>query len=66
MRATSSGLLRVDKKKVADKAHLDGTYLLCSSDPKLSAENIALGCKQPAVRLAAVLLAQSASRGANP
>lgn len=31
---------------IATKANLDGKYLLRSSDPKPSAEDIALGCKQ--------------------
>jgi hypothetical protein len=46
LRTTPSGLLRVDKKKIAAEANLDGKYLLRSSDPKLSAEDIALGYKQ--------------------
>ncbi|MFG2525409.1 hypothetical protein [Streptomyces sp. NPDC048527] len=46
LRATPGGLLRVDKKKIAAEANLDGKYLLRSSDPKLSAEDIALGYKQ--------------------
>lgn len=46
LRTTPGGLLRVDKKKIASEANLDGKYLLRSSDPKLSAEDIALGYKQ--------------------
>jgi hypothetical protein len=46
LRTTGSGLLRVDKRKVAAEAKLDGKYLLRSSDPALSAEDIALGYKQ--------------------
>jgi hypothetical protein len=46
LRVTPGGLLRVDKKKAATEANLDGKYLLRSSDPKLTAEDIALGYKQ--------------------
>jgi hypothetical protein len=46
LRTTGAGLLRVDKAKVAAEARLDGKYLLRCSDPKLSAEDIALGYKQ--------------------
>src|SRR5574341_2267376 len=45
-RTTPGGLLRVDKAAITAEAKLDGTYLLRSSDPKLSAEDIALGYKQ--------------------
>ncbi|GAA1728994.1 hypothetical protein GCM10009680_82710 [Streptomyces yatensis] len=46
LRTTPGGLLRVDKKKIAAEEKLDGKYLLWSSDPDLSAEDIALGYKQ--------------------
>lgn len=46
LRSTASGLLRVDKKAVAAEERLDGKFLLRSSDPTLSAEDIALGYKQ--------------------
>ncbi len=46
LRTTPSGLLRIDKKKIASEANLDGKYLLRCSDPHLSAEDIALGYKQ--------------------
>ncbi|WP_034088310.1 IS1634 family transposase [Streptacidiphilus albus] len=46
LRQTPGGLLRVDKKKIAAEERLDGKYLLRCSDPKLSAEDIALGYKQ--------------------
>lgn len=45
LRTTPGGLLRTDKKKIAAEANLDGKYLLRSSDPKLSPEDIALGYK---------------------
>jgi Transposase DDE domain len=46
LRTTPGGLLRVDKKKIAEEVRLDGKYLLRCSDPALSAEDIALGYKQ--------------------
>ena len=46
LRVTKGGLLRVDGAKVARESHLDGKFLLRSSDPNLSAEEIALGYKQ--------------------
>ena len=46
LRVTPGGLLRVDKKKIAAEANLDGKYLLRCSDPHLSTEDIALGYKQ--------------------
>jgi len=46
LRRTPRGLLRVDRSAVAAEARLDGKYLLRSSDPGLSAEDIAVGYKQ--------------------
>lgn len=46
LRVTSGGLLRVDVASVKAEAKLDGKYLLRSSDPGLSAEDMALGYKQ--------------------
>jgi hypothetical protein len=46
LRVTPGGLLRIDKKKIETEANLDGKYLLRSSDPNLSSEDIALGYKQ--------------------
>ncbi|MBA3749088.1 MAG: IS1634 family transposase, partial [Solirubrobacterales bacterium] len=46
LRTTSTGLLRIDRGAVSAEEHLDGKYLLRSSDPTLSAEDIALGYKQ--------------------
>jgi len=46
LRVTPGGLLRVDAEAIASEAKLDGKYLLRSSDPELSAEDIALGYKQ--------------------
>ncbi len=46
LRVTPGGLLRVDKAKCKTEANLDGKYLLRSSDPHLSAAEIAVGYKQ--------------------
>ena len=46
LRVTDGGLLRVSATAIAAEAKLDGKYLLRSSDPHLSAEDIALGYKQ--------------------
>ncbi len=46
LRTTKGGLLRIDRSAVRAEAHLDGKFLLRSSDPTLSAEDIALGYKQ--------------------
>ena len=46
LRVTPGGLLRLDAAKVSADAKLDGKYLLRTSDPHLSTEDIALGYKQ--------------------
>ena len=46
LRATPGGLLRTDAAKIKAEENLDGKYLLRSSDPRLSAEDIAVGYKQ--------------------
>ena len=46
LRVTAGGLLRTDAQAIAAEEKLDGKYLLRSSDPELSAEDIALGYKQ--------------------
>jgi hypothetical protein len=46
LRVTPGGLLRVDQRAIKAETNLDGKYLLRSSDPHLSAEDIALGYKQ--------------------
>jgi hypothetical protein len=46
LRVTGGGLLRVDAAAVTAEAKLDGKYLLRTSDPHLSAEDVALGYKQ--------------------
>jgi hypothetical protein len=46
LRTTPGGLLRVDAAALEREEKLDGKYLLRSSDPTLSAADIALGYKQ--------------------
>jgi hypothetical protein len=46
LRRTPSGLLRVDRAAVRAEERLDAKFLLRTSDPTLSAEDIALGYKQ--------------------
>lgn len=46
LRTTPNGLLRIDAAKIKTEANLDGKYLLRCSDPKLTAEDIAVGYKQ--------------------
>ncbi len=46
LRVTPGGLLRIDRAAAKAEEGLDGKYLLRSSDPKLSAEDIATGYKQ--------------------
>ena len=46
LRVTPGGLLRVDAGKAKAEENLGGKYLLRTSDPKMSAEDIALGYRQ--------------------
>lgn len=46
LRTTAGGRLRIDKAAIADDAKLDGKFLLRTSDPTLSTEDVALGYKQ--------------------
>jgi len=46
VRELKSGLLRVDRARVRAEEKLDGKYLLSTTDPSLSAEDVALGYKQ--------------------
>ena len=46
LRQTPSGRLALDRAKIAAEQRLDGKYLLTTSDPSLSAEDVALGYKQ--------------------
>jgi hypothetical protein len=46
LRVTPGGLLRIDAAAVKAEENLDGKYLLRTSDPKMTAEDIALGYRQ--------------------
>lgn len=46
LRTTPTGLLRVDRAAVNTDANYDGKFLLRTSDPTLTAEDIAVGYKQ--------------------
>ncbi len=46
LRVTPGGLLRIDAARAKAEENLDGKYLLRTSDPKMSAEDIALGYRQ--------------------
>jgi transposase len=46
VRQTKTGKLRLDKARIATEAKLDGKYLVSTSDPELSAEDVAMGYKQ--------------------
>jgi Transposase DDE domain len=46
LRVTPSGLLRIDAAAVKSEENLDGKYLLRTSDPAMTSEDIALGYKQ--------------------
>jgi transposase len=45
LRQTSTGRLLIDRAKIKAEERLDGKYLLSTSDPDLSAEDVALGYK---------------------
>ena len=45
VRLTPTGRLRVDRAKVTAEARLDGNFLLSTSGPDISAEDVALGYK---------------------
>jgi hypothetical protein len=46
LRTTAGGLLRIDRAAVAREERLDGKFLLRTSDPTLSAADVATGYKQ--------------------
>jgi len=46
IRTTKTGLLRIDRAAVKAEEQLDGKFLLRTSDPTLTVEDIALGYKQ--------------------
>lgn len=46
LRQQKNGTIKIDRAKVKAEAHLDGKYLLSTSDDSLSPEDVALGYKQ--------------------
>jgi len=46
LRELKSGELRIDRVKVKEDAKLDGKYLISTTDPTLSTEDVALGYRQ--------------------
>jgi len=46
LRQQKNGALKIDRAKVKAEEHLDGKYLLSTSDDSLSPEDVALGYKQ--------------------
>lgn len=46
LRQTKTGRLALDRSKIAAQERLDGKYLLTTSDPSLSTEDVALGYKR--------------------
>lgn len=49
VRQTKTGKLNIDKAKITAEEHLDGKYLVSTSDDGLSPEDVVLGYKQLAV-----------------
>ena len=46
LRQLKDGSIKIDRGKIRDEAHLDGKYILSTSDDTLTPEDIALGYKQ--------------------
>jgi transposase len=46
LRQLKSGDIKIDKGKIKEEAHLDGKYIISTSDDTLSPEDVALGYKQ--------------------
>src|SRR5659263_70170 len=46
LRRTTTGLLRIDHQAIKTESHLDGKWLLRTSDPTLNAEDLAAAYKQ--------------------
>jgi transposase len=46
VRQSTTGKLAIDRSKISQEAKLDGKFLVSTSDPHLSTEDIALGYKQ--------------------
>lgn len=46
LRQLKTGEIKIDKGKIKEEAHLDGKYIISTSDDTLSPEDVALGYKQ--------------------
>jgi transposase len=46
MRQLKTGEIKIDKGKIKEEAHLDGKYIISTSDDTLSPKDVALGYKQ--------------------
>ncbi len=46
LRQLKTGAIKIDKGKIKEEAHLDGKYIISTSDDTLSPEDVALGYKQ--------------------
>lgn len=46
LRQQKNGAIKIDRARVAKEAHLDGKYILSTSDDSLSATDVALGYRQ--------------------
>jgi len=46
LRQLKTGRIKIDKGKIKEESHLDGKYIISTSDDTLSAEDVALGYKQ--------------------
>jgi transposase len=46
LRQLKTGAIKIDKSKIREEAHLDGKYILSTSDDTLTPEDVALGYKQ--------------------
>ena len=46
LRQLKTGAIKIDKGKIKEEAHLDGKYIISTSDDTLTPEDIALGYKQ--------------------
>jgi len=46
LRQLKTGRIKIDKGKIREEAHLDGKYIISTSDNTLSPEDVALGYKQ--------------------
>ena len=46
LRQLKTGMIKIDKGKIKEEAHLDGKYIISTSDDTLTPEDVALGYKQ--------------------